>query len=63
MKEEGIEETWCAYLDPNVLSFKVSPTSTDTDLVGYQPNLVSRKFGLSQLRPKSLFERPENMCL
>ncbi|PNX74863.1 hypothetical protein L195_g030792 [Trifolium pratense] len=40
--EERVNEIWRAYLDTNVLSYKVGPTSSDTGLVGYQPNLVSR---------------------
>ncbi|KAK2446309.1 serine/threonine-protein phosphatase 7 long form protein [Trifolium repens] len=32
-------------------------------LVGYQPNLVARQFGLSQFRPKSLFKNKDDIVL
>jgi hypothetical protein len=32
-------------------------------LVGYQPNLVARQFGLSQFRPRSLFRNKDDIVL
>jgi hypothetical protein len=53
---EEVNEVWQAYLDPTVLSCRIGIQSNYYGLVGYQPNLVSRQFGLSQLLPESLFE-------
>ncbi|MCI20129.1 hypothetical protein A2U01_0041290, partial [Trifolium medium] len=61
--EDEVNEIWHAYLDPTVLSCRIGTFLSDLGLVGYQPNLVSRQFGFSQLRPKSLFEASKNICL
>ncbi|XP_045809919.1 uncharacterized protein LOC123904282 [Trifolium pratense] len=61
--EEEINETWTAYLDPTILSIRIGTLSSEYALIGYQPNLVSRQFGFSQLRPKSMYIRKKNIVL
>ncbi|CAJ2644439.1 unnamed protein product [Trifolium pratense] len=61
--EEEVNEVWTAYLDPTVLSCRIGTLSSEYGLVGYQPNLVSRQFGLSQLRPRSMYLRKKNIVL
>ncbi|KAH1240879.1 hypothetical protein GmHk_07G018620 [Glycine max] len=59
--EEEVNEIWSFYLNPQILSCRTGVQSNYLGLVGYQPNLVSRQFGLSQIRPKSLFEDPQDV--
>ncbi|KAL5156645.1 hypothetical protein HKD37_15G041574 [Glycine soja] len=59
--EEEVNEIWSFYLNPQILSCRTGIQSNYLGLVGYQPNLVSRQFGLSQIRPKSLFEDPRDV--
>ncbi|XP_028223059.1 uncharacterized protein LOC114404159 [Glycine soja] len=59
--EEEVNEIWSFYLNPQILSCRTGVQSNYLGLVGYQPNLVSRQFGLSQIRPKSLFEDPRDV--
>ncbi|KAH1206942.1 hypothetical protein GmHk_16G047242 [Glycine max] len=59
--EEKVNEIWSFYLNPQILSCRTGVQSNYLGLVGYQPNLVSRQFGLSQIRPKSLFEDPRDV--
>ncbi|KAH1215473.1 hypothetical protein GmHk_13G036602 [Glycine max] len=59
--EEEVNEIWSFYLNPQILSCRTGVQSNYLGLVGYQPNLVSRQFGLSQIRPKSLFEDPRGV--
>ncbi|KAH1209248.1 hypothetical protein GmHk_15G043829 [Glycine max] len=47
--------------EEEILSCRTGVQSNYLGLVGYQPNLVSRQFGLSQIRPKSLFEDPQDV--
>ncbi|MCH98819.1 hypothetical protein A2U01_0019827, partial [Trifolium medium] len=61
--EDEVNEIWHAYLNPTVLTCRIGPFLSDLGLVGYQPNLVSRQFGFSQMRPRSLFEVTKNICL
>jgi hypothetical protein len=46
-----------------VLSCRIVAKSNQLGLVGYQPNCVLRQFGLSQMRPKSLFEKAEKIVM
>jgi hypothetical protein len=57
--EEEVDEVWLTYLDPTVLSCRIGIQAKYFGLVGYQPNLVSRQFGMSQIRLKSLFRDGE----
>ncbi|KAL5148570.1 hypothetical protein HKD37_13G035601 [Glycine soja] len=59
--EEEVNEIWSFYLNPQILSCRTGVQSNYLGLVGYQPNLISRQFGLSQIRPKSLFEDPQDV--
>ncbi|KAK2396658.1 hypothetical protein QL285_058303 [Trifolium repens] len=61
--EEEVNEVWSPYLEPTVLSCRIGVKSNQLGLVGYQPNCVSRQFGLSQMRPKSLFEKADNIVM
>ncbi|KAL5130511.1 hypothetical protein HKD37_12G033556 [Glycine soja] len=49
------------FISREILSCRTGVQSNYLGLVGYQPNLVSRQFGLSQIRPKSLFEDPRDV--
>jgi hypothetical protein len=60
--EESVPAQWLSYLDPTVLSCRISTTSKDYGLVGYFPNLVSRQFGLTQLIPKSFYSHERDIC-
>jgi hypothetical protein len=61
--EEEVNEVWRAYLEQTVLSCRIGGNSNQYGLVGYQPNCVARQFGMSQIRPKSFFEKPDRMVL
>ncbi|KAL6551057.1 hypothetical protein OROMI_021545 [Orobanche minor] len=60
---EEVNEIWKIYLTPTVLSCRIENKKSGFGLVGYQPNLVSRQFGLSQPRPKSLFSSKQKIVL
>jgi hypothetical protein len=61
--EEEVNEVWRAYLEQNVISYRIGDKSNQFGLVGYSPNCVSRQFGMSQMRPKSLFEKADRVVL
>jgi hypothetical protein len=61
--EEEVNEVWRAYLEQTVLSCRIGDKSNQFGLVGYLPNCVSRQFGMSQIRPKSLFENTDRIVL
>src|ERR1044072_2473822 len=46
---------WQAFLKPTILSARRAPGEKSYSLVAYQPNLVARQFGLTQLLPRSVF--------
>src|ERR1044072_5277115 len=48
-------QIWQAFLKPTILSARLAPGDKSYSLVAYQPNMVARKFGLTQLLPRSLF--------
>jgi hypothetical protein len=50
-------------LSPTVLSSRQGIDKKHLGLVGYQPNLVARQFGLTQFRPKSLFRNRDDIVL
>lgn len=53
---------WRAFLTPTLLSSRLEAnTSTSFGLVSYQPNLVARQFGLSQLLPNSFFHHTQDI--
>ncbi|XP_050918350.1 uncharacterized protein LOC127135752 [Lathyrus oleraceus] len=52
-----IEDIWRAFLFPRLLVSRILPVKSHVCLLAYQPNFVSRQFGLCQLIPVSLFNR------
>jgi hypothetical protein len=61
--EEEVNEVWRAYLEQTVLSCMIRDKSNQFGLVGYLPNCVSRQFGMSQIRPKSFFEKVDRIVM
>jgi hypothetical protein len=61
--EDEVNEVWRAYLEQTVLSCRIGANANQYGLVGYQPNCVARQFGMSQIRPKSFFEKQDRMVL
>jgi hypothetical protein len=51
------------FLNPTILSSRQGIDRRHLGLVGYQPKLVARQFGLSQFRPKSLFKNKDDIVL
>lgn len=45
---------WRAFLTPTLLSYKIEPGLKGFSFMIYQPNVVARQFGLSQMVPKPL---------
>jgi hypothetical protein len=61
--EDEVNEVWRAYLEQTVLSCRIGANANQYGLVGYQPNCVARQFGMSQIVPKSFFEKEDRMVL
>jgi hypothetical protein len=61
--EDEVNEVWRAYLEQTVLSCRIGANSNQYGLVGYQPICVARQFAMSQIRPKSFFEKEDRMVL
>ena len=57
-----IEDIWRAFLLPRLLVSRILPVKSHVCLLAYQPNFVSRQFGLCQLIPVSLFNRKREIC-
>ncbi|XP_050876858.1 uncharacterized protein LOC127080587 [Lathyrus oleraceus] len=57
-----IEDIWRAFLLPRLLVSRILPVKSHVCLLAYQPNFVSRQFGLCQLIPFSLFKRKCEIC-
>jgi hypothetical protein len=62
-EEEDTNNIWTMFLNPTILSSRQGVERRHLGLVGYQPNLVARQFGLSQFRPKSLFKNKDEIVL
>ncbi|KAK2430056.1 serine/threonine-protein phosphatase 7 long form protein [Trifolium repens] len=62
-EEEDTNHVWTMFLNPTILSSRQGVERRHLGLVGYQPNLVARQFGLSQFRPKSLFKNKDDIVL
>ncbi|GAU44896.1 hypothetical protein TSUD_137280 [Trifolium subterraneum] len=62
-KEASVNELWLAFLSPAILSSRLGVQRAYLGLVGYQPNLVARQFGLTQFMPKSLFKNKDDIVL
>src|SRR3954464_14997368 len=54
---------WEAFLTPRLFYHRLRPSKGQCVLLCYQPNLVSRQFGLVQIKPKCLYEKRNHMCL
>lgn len=66
LEEKDVEESnaiWTAFLTPGVLALRLRPARNQVVLLGYEPNLVARQFGLVQILPKPLFSRKAKMLL
>lgn len=61
--ETEVFEIWEAFLTLILLSLRLGKTKDTMGRVGYQPNLVSRKFGFSQSLAISYFRRKIELCL
>jgi hypothetical protein len=61
--EEDTNNVWFMFLNPTILSSRQGTHRRHLGLVGYQPNLVARQFGLTQFRPKSLFKNKDEIVL
>jgi hypothetical protein len=55
-KSKEIQDIWKAFLLPRLISSRITPTKNQILLFAYQPNFVSRQFGLCQLIPEPLFQ-------
>src|SRR3954462_12316523 len=53
---------WEAFLTPRLFYHRLRPSKGQCVLVCYQPNLVSRQFGLVQVKPKCLYDKRNHMC-
>ncbi|XP_058768267.1 uncharacterized protein LOC131641989 [Vicia villosa] len=53
---------WEAFLTPRLFYHRLRPSKGQCILVYYQPNLVSRQFGLVQVKPKCLYDKRNHMC-
>ncbi|KAK2442745.1 serine/threonine-protein phosphatase 7 long form protein [Trifolium repens] len=62
-EEEDTNNIWSMFLNPTILSSRQGVERRHLGLVGYQPNLVARQFGLSQFRPKNLFKNKDDIVL
>jgi len=58
--EAEINAIWKAYLTPTLLSSRIT-AGRPYGLYGYQPNHVSRQFGLIQPKPSSLYKCLEDL--
>ena len=56
IKSKEIQDVWRAFLLPRLISSRITPAKNQILLFAYQPNFVSRQFGLCQLIPEPLFQ-------
>ena len=56
VKSKEIQDIWKAFLLPRLISSRITPAKNQIFLFAYQPNFVSRQFGLCQLIPEPLFQ-------
>lgn len=65
-EDKDVEESnaiWITFLTPKVLALRLRSARNQVVLLGYQPNLVARQFGLVQILPKPLFSRKAKVLL
>ena len=56
IKSKEIQDVWRAFLLPRLISSRITLAKNQIFLFAYQPNFVSRQFGLCQLIPEPLFQ-------
>ena len=52
---------WEAFLTPRIMPLRFKSSKTHLSLIAYQPNLVSRQFGIIQTLPSPIFPREKSM--
>lgn len=53
---------WEAFLTPTLLSTRIKLGTHGLGFTSYQPNLMAKQFGLSQMIPTSLYNWSYNIC-
>lgn len=53
---------WEAFLTPTLLTTRIETGTVDLGFIGYQPNLVAKQFGLSQMLSRSLYSWENDIC-
>ncbi|XP_058732451.1 uncharacterized protein LOC131603986 [Vicia villosa] len=61
-QQTELMEIWESFLTPRLFLYRLRPSKGQCTLVCYQPNLVSRQFGLVQIKPKCLYEKRSHIC-
>lgn len=61
--ETQVIKIWEAFLTPRLLPSRLGNTKDTMILVSYQPNLISRYFGFSQLLPRSYYNHKNDIYL
>src|SRR4051812_8359149 len=61
-QQTELMEIWASFLTPRLFLHRLRPSKGQCTLVCYQPNLVSRQFGLVQIKPKCLYEKRSHIC-
>lgn len=54
---------WEAFLTPQILTLRFNPSKVQVTLITYQPNLVTRQFGLIQVFLKCLDDKKSSLLL
>lgn len=62
-REAESKKIWAAFLTPRLLSTRLGSSKEVVKILYYQPNLVSRQFGIIQTKPKSFFSRKSDLHL
>ena len=52
---------WEAFLTPRIMPLRFKSSKTHLSLIAYQPNLVSRQFGIIQSLPSPIFPKEKSM--
>lgn len=64
-KDQEVESPsiWEAFLTPKLIALRLRLSKNQNALLSYQPNLVSRQFGLNPIMPKLLFNKKSSVIL
>lgn len=62
-KEAESKKVWEAFLTQNIFLTRLGTSKENVKILCYQPNLVSRQFGVSKIVPKPFFNRKSELCL